>query len=364
MGKRSVSVDIAKGVAIIAIVCGHISFPYPSGHLLYTKDLFASLWHVAVFFLLAGFFIKEDQLVQPKLWFRKKFSSLYLKILYFYIPAVLLHNVLIDIGWYSLESTSPVIHTYLAIDFVKQTILAVCCAGREPILGAMWFVYALFIALIGLSVLSWACKKIAKDIRQYEWTRVILLLVLCAIAGIMSNKYGVSIKRFSNIPTAMLLIYVGMQMYQRVKLQFTNGYVAMVCAILVFEIACMLGGVGLGGNLYKDICQVIVAAPAMLYVIMYIGKHIERNRIGKALAYVGKNSFYVMALHFVGFKCCTLMLNALVSDSWDISELQAPAGDNILLLILYGLFGVIVPLVFMWIFREVRSAVNTIMCGH
>ena len=312
--KRFLSVDIAKGISIIAIVFGHINYMYPTGMLVNTKDLFIYLWHVSVFFLLAGFFIKEEQLVQPKLWFKKKFSSLYLKILYFYIPAVLLHNVLINIGWYSLESTDPVIHAYTTMDFVKQTILAMCCGGREPILGAMWFVYVLFMALIGLSVLSWGCKKITKDVRQYEWTRAISLLLLCVIAGVMSNKYGLTIRRFSNVFTAMLLIYVGMQMYQRVKLQFSNGYMAIACAILVFEVACMLGGVGLNGNQYKDICQLIVAAPAVLYIIMYIGKHIERNRIGKALAYVGNNSFYVMALHFVGFKCCTLTLNTLVDN--------------------------------------------------
>lgn len=90
--RRSLSVDITKGITIIAIVLGHIGYNYPSGILVNTKDLFIYLWHVPVFFIVAGFFIKEEQLVQPKLWFKKKFSSLYLKILYFYIPAVLLHN--------------------------------------------------------------------------------------------------------------------------------------------------------------------------------------------------------------------------------------------------------------------------------
>ena len=166
--KRSLSVDVVKGISIVAIVLGHINFLYPAGQLVNTNDLFIYLWHVAVFFLLAGFFIKEEQLVQPKLWFKKKFSSLYMKILYFYIPAVLLHNVLIKIGWYSLESTDPVINTYSVMDFAKQTVFAICLGGREPIVGAMWFVYVLFMALIGLSIVSWQIKKFAKDERQYE----------------------------------------------------------------------------------------------------------------------------------------------------------------------------------------------------
>lgn len=355
--RRSLSVDTTKGITIIAIVLGHIGYNYPSGILVNTKDLFIYLWHVPVFFIVAGFFIKEEQLVQPKLWFKKKFSSLYLKILYFYIPAVLLHNVLISIGWYSLESTEPVIHEYSAFDFVKQIILTVCLGGREPILGAMWFVYVLFMALIGLSVVSWGIKRLTHNDRQYEWTRFIVLLAMCMAAGILSNKCGLTIRRFSNTFTAMLLIYIGKIMYQKMKLSFDNGFVTVVCTLIVFEVACMLGGVALNGNTYKDILQLIVAASAVLYIIMYTGKHIEHFHVGKFLAYIGNNSFYVMALHFVGFKLCTMTLDAIGFRGGNISDLTPNIGSNALLLLLYALFGVGFPLVFMWGFRKVKRAV-------
>ena len=350
---RSLSVDITKGTAIIAIVLGHIAFSYPSCSLVHCGDLVFGLWHVAVFFIVAGFFIKEEQLVQPKLWFKKKFSSLYLKILYFYVPAVLLHNVLIKIGWYSLESTDPVINTYSMMDFAKQTVLAICLGGREPIVGAMWFVYVLFMALIGLSIVFWAIKKISKNDRQYEWMRFITLLSMCILAGLLSNKYGLTIRRFSNTFTAMLLIYVGRIMYQKIKLSFDNGYLAIVCGLVAFEVACMLGGVSLNGNEYKDILQLIVAAPAVLYIIMYIGKHIETNVVGKAIAYVGKESFYVMALHFVGFKICTLALQGIGYGGANLSDLTPGVDGNNLLLFVYALFGVGFPLLFMWGFRKI-----------
>lgn len=74
--------------------------------------------------------------------------------------------MLIKIEWYSLESTDPVINTYSMMDFVKQIVLAICLGGREPIVGAMRFVYVLFMALIGLSIVAWLIKKLAKDERQ------------------------------------------------------------------------------------------------------------------------------------------------------------------------------------------------------
>lgn len=358
--KRSLSVDITKGMAIIAIVLGHIAYSYPRCNLLDTSALVYSLWHVSVFFIVAGFFIKEEQLVQPKLWFKKKFSSLYLKILYFYIPAVLLHNVLIQIGWYSLDSAEPVIHAYSGLDFVKQTVLAVCLGGREPIVGAMWFVYVLFIALVGLSFVSWVIKQITKNDKQYEWLRCIALLAMCILAGLLSNKYGLTIRRFSNTFTAMLLIYLGKMMYQKIKLSFDNGYLVIACALVVFEVACMLGGVALNGNEYKDILQLLVAAPAVLYIIMYIGKHIEANVVGKAIAYVGKDSFYVMALHFVGFKFCTLALQGIGYGGANLSDLTPTVGSNVLLLFLYVIFGVGFPLLFMWGFRRGKTIIQKI----
>lgn len=89
---------------------------------------------------------------------------------------------------------------------------------------------------------------------------------------------------------------------------------------------------------------------------MYIGKHIEANVVGKAIAYIGKDSFYVMALHFVGFKLCTLSLQSInYSGGANLCDLTPNIGDNILLLFIYALFGVGFPLLFMWGFRELKD---------
>ena len=175
------------------------------------------------------------------------------------------------------------------------------------------------------------------------------------VAGILSNKYGLTIRRFSNTFTAMLLIYVGRIMYQKIKLSFDNGYLAIICGLVAFGVACMLGGVALNGNEYKDILQLLVAAPAVLYIIIYIGKHIETNVVGKAIAYVGKETFYVMALHFVGFKLCTLVLQGIGYEGGaNLSDLTPTVGSNVLLLLIYAFFGVGFPLLFMWGFRRLK----------
>lgn len=88
----------------------------------------------------------------------------------------------------------------------------------------------------------------------------------------------------------------------------------------------------------------------MLY---YIGKYIEKNVAVKAIAYVGKESFYVMALHFVGFKNCTLALQGIGMGA-NLSDLTPGVDGNILLLFVYSLFGVGFPLLFMGGFRFLK----------
>lgn len=310
--QRSLSVDIAKGIAIIAIVLGHISFSYPNFSLVSPEDLLFRLWHVPIFFILGGFFIKEEELNQPKYWFKKKFSSLYLKLLYFYIPAVLLHNLFIKIGWYSTLSTTSIIKVYAFTDFIKHIILTICLAGREPIVGPMWFVYVLFMALICLSILSWAFCKIVNDSTKRNQLMFVVMLGLTILSGVLSNKYGLTIRRFSNVFTAMFLIYIGWLMNRKFCLKYDNGLICIACAMIGIEVACMLGGVNLNSNSYKDILQLIVASPAILYFIMYVGKKIENSVLGKCLGKIGRESFYIMALHLAGMKVCTIVLKSVM----------------------------------------------------
>ena len=158
---RILWVDIAKGIAIIAVVLLHISHLYPGNGILPITELLGGLWHVPVFFIIGGFFVKEERLLQPISFIRGKFNSLYLLILKIYIPVLLLHNVCLCIGFYdvTIDYDGKNVTWWGLAEFEKNIFMAIIFAGREPILGAMWFVYVLFMALCGLSVISFIIKK-------------------------------------------------------------------------------------------------------------------------------------------------------------------------------------------------------------
>ena len=68
-----------------------------------------------------------------------------------------------------------------------------------------------------------------------------------------------------------------------------------------------------------------------------------------------------MALHFVGFKFCTLALQGIGYGGASLSDLTPVIGSNILLLFVYAFFGVGFPLVFMWGFRNGKRILLKIM---
>lgn len=236
-------VDIAKGIAILAVVLLHISYRFYDSTFLPLTALLGWLWHVPVFFVLGGFFLKEERLIHPISFIKGKIKSLYKLLLYFYIPAVLLHNVMLNIGFYDATMIygGKTMSAYGLVDTLRELLLSVCFAGREPILGAMWFVYVLFLALCGISFISWILNKFFKGI-QYEYSRAMFLLIVCITSCTLTKLFDFTIPRFNNTLTAMWLIYCGYMLKNRLNLVFQNKYICMACCLIVYHIATISGG--------------------------------------------------------------------------------------------------------------------------
>lgn len=105
---RTSYVDIAKGIAILSVVLLHVDFVYPKFSFINISAMLGWYWHVPVFFLIGGFFLKEERLLQPVSFIKGKFKSLYLLALYIYLPATLLHNVFFQLGWYSPDVSTQI----------------------------------------------------------------------------------------------------------------------------------------------------------------------------------------------------------------------------------------------------------------
>lgn len=352
--KREPYVDIVKGFAIIAVVIFHIDFFRPEWNLFNIVTFFSS-WHVPVFFLIGGFFLKEEKLLQPLSFFKSKLKSLYLPALYIYLPATLLHNVFFAMGWYSSDVSygGKMITEWSAADYVSGILKTLFCAGREPIMGAMWFVYVLLFALCGLSIISFLCKRVTHSVHAYEWLRGIVLVIVTIASCILSNIFDFTIPRFSNVFAAMLLIYTGMKIRNDFKWNFDNKYIALLALLIVYQYSILGVKISLNNNIYPNVIQLIVFSISALYVLCFIAKLISDNVIGKIVELCGKESFYIMGLHFVAFKLCSMLLLSIgLITGGGLSAVTTPAlGNNIILIVVYAICGVFIPIGIVRIFR-------------
>ena len=209
-------VDIIKGFAIIAVVLLHINFSFPNFALVKTGSLLGGQWHVAVFFLVSGFFIKDEKLSRPITFMKPKFWNLYIKALYIYIPLVVLHNVFLRWGWIYTDVLYN--HKYLSefngVDWIVHIASQFLFFSREPLSGAMWYVDSLLLALSFYTVLSWAITKSKLSIDKQQKIVGCVIIVLATIFGIASNAFGIILPKCSNVFTGLLLIYIGKISYR------------------------------------------------------------------------------------------------------------------------------------------------------
>ena len=297
--------------------------------------------------IIGGFFLKEEKLAQPVSFIKGKFKSLYLLILYLYIPATLLHNVLLDIGFYntSIEYGGKYVSYWRGAQFVKGMAEAIFFAGREPILGAMWFVYVLFLALCLISIVTCVSNLLFKG-RFSKEVRFLSLFLGAVMSNILTNVLDFTIPRFNNVFTAAWLIYVGMLLIQKFKFTFESKFLFVVSVVTFYGFAVLTGDVHLNRNEYRDVVSLTVSSFSALYIIAFI-----------SISVIGQDSFYIMGLHFVAFKFGSIILNQFGYNK-NIAVLN-PNCNNIIEYLYYTICGIGFPLLALFLFRRLKTSAQS-----
>lgn len=356
--KRERHIDIIKGWAMLTIIVFHCSQLCFSGT---CAQLLGNHWDVAVFFIIAGCFLQEESLKKPGNFLKGKFLRLYLPATVIYSIAILLHNVFVWIGWYPLGEVHPFSRIPYHLFGFKETaigLIKVLAAGGsgELVMGAMWFIYTLLYAFVGITLLYLlVCRIFKRNESRFSWMTVVLLF-FASISCVLSARYDITISRFSTAVTAMFLIWWGMILNRKLKWQYDKWW-GCIIAIVVF-VHCVLmqrSGMVLAKNEYQDIVQLTVGSSAAIYIWGFIGKKIENSFLGAFLALMGRESLYLMAFHIVGFFIC----NSLLKKLGVFSPLDSKGtytyfiGNNYLLLVMYVGFAITTSFVLLYAWRGI-----------
>ena len=230
----------------------------------------------------------------------------------------------------------------------------------SPTMGAMWFLYSLLYAFVGMTIIYWLLSFVCKKMEsRFKWMTVVLL-ALAVVSCILSQNYGFTVSRFSTAVTAMFLIWWGMIINKKWQWNY-NQWWCLAVAIIVFVHCVMMhkGRMVLALNQYQDLAMLLVGSSAAIYIWGFVGKRIENNVVGKFLALMGRESLYLMAFHITGFFICNSLMVKL--GFFEVSQEKGlytyKIDDNWLLLLVYVIFAVAMSFAILYSYRGVKNLV-------
>ena len=268
--KRIEFVDIAKGIAMLAIVWGHAKGP---------GTWYLYEFHVPIFLIIAGYFLSARD--PFGLFAKKKAARLlgpYLFTATFIFVATAVVSLVTDaFPWY----------TYLVGMVYGAGSFDAMLPAQNCVIGVIWFLQALFIALLEVRALT----KVPKAAPF-----IVVALTIAAVA----SSYVIWLP--FNIQSGLccgLFVYVGWLFKQAKLFEQSFGMWHMLLFGALTVIAFELGiYVNLCVADLGTMCLGVIAAPIASVFVLMISKYLERVKpVSCCLTWVGKNSMTIMCIH-------------------------------------------------------------------
>lgn len=303
MQKRVEWVDIAKGIAIICVVAGH------AGNSMVTD--FVYLFHLSVFIFLSGYFYSEEFDEHPFRIFPKRLKKLYLMYFGYEVIFLLARGIFFRIGWYmdgALYSGNTI--SQLTGAGMLKELLKICIGmGREPLIGAMWFVVMLMMIQIMYVMMRAVLAKV--HMQKYATLAAILVFIMACVL----TRVWIFIPRFTQALFGLVFYHVGFEYRKRDKTEEVSGRilaVSVITAILLFVAGQMLP-MGYSVKAADYPVYFIITSLFGIFVVVCMAKCASGSGGGWKLLAIclkafGKHSFDIMVLHFCAFKIVSIMI--------------------------------------------------------
>ncbi len=302
--QRDGVLDAMRGIGIVLMVLGHSGFGGTS---------FIYLFHMALFFMLSGYFFRPAEDAQGLGRFCLR------RVVTLWLPFVLANtfftlcnnlflrlNILTDdpriLDLPGNQITGPV----TLKDIVGRTVHWCVFDGGTQLGGALWFVQALFQISLAYALVEFVLRKafrLGDTLPAQGFVSGVLLLVGWHCSQTGWNVWGLGIAASS-----YCLFYLG-TLARRIGQPARKAGARVCLACLAFGVLLILlpfGSVGLAGNQYPHWLFLLVASAAG-WVLVYELSHLAMllPPLGRTLAALGRATMPIVILHFLSFKVVT-----------------------------------------------------------
>lgn len=284
IGDRKKYIDIAKGFSILSIIAGHMNVLF--------VDRFVYTYHVPIFFIISGFFLKK------KTGEIKKRSRRLLIPYIFTVLAILIADELKNIIKIFMKKES----TLSILSSARHWLIAgVYGSGSKthflkwelPSIGAIWF----------LPAILWSCVLLYIIINKYSSIKLqSIIIIVCFIIAIFSAEWEWMPFSVQAGMAGLLFLYVGYLSYNHLKIDVSEN-------LKILFLSSIIWGIDLWCSYTNDCMSLVrcyfpnciinvIGAVAATYVILVIAKLVEKtNYLAKFLEIFGKYSNVVLCFH-------------------------------------------------------------------
>ena len=359
---RDIKVDIIKGIAILLMVLGHARFPGTE---------FVYMFHMAVFFMASGYFIKEkhaDSITSVKNTIIKRIKGLWLPFVVWNTIFTLCHNFFIMSNIYtsdtgvtayldpSLVSISKTLSVKeMAVNIFKGLFMA----GHTELGGAFWFLRVLFYISVAYVIIDFCLKKILKNQTRVIIAQGIISAVFLTIGFFMSLK-SIEVFATDRFFSCYSLYYIGM-LLSKINTGKLKLWHYIVMTILGFSAVLVLsnfGSISIGNNDYVNPAFMLGASLAGWFFLFGIAGLFENIKgINSLFVILGQNTLGLVIFHFLCFKPVNIIV-ALVND-WPMSTVAGFPVNYVsgCWWIAYTLSATILPIIIWTIWKKIKRRV-------
>lgn len=328
--ERSGLIDVSKGIGIISIVIGHACWVVSIGNVSIPLGPFVYLYHLAIFFFCSGYTYREYDLGE---YVVRRIKALYIPFVIYSCVYLIFRPLFVNMGILAGEKFS-----------FNENIIAITNIltynGVAELLSAFWFLPVLFIAMCIYATISTMLKKVSHGELKDG-----LRLFVCAFIGyigLYTTENGFGLLYHMQIAYLMVLIVELGHLYKKYEHKINKFVNVISLALSIIFLAWVLHlDIGIIELLNFNIINKWIFYPVTLVGIWFCLSLsmllIKEKRIGNIIAYIGKNSFEIMALHLLGFKLIDFIVCQFITSQNNISDFPHTFTNLWLLYIVVGI---------------------------
>lgn len=303
---RDPVLDIMRGIGIVLMVLGHAGFP---------GSAFIYLFHMALFFMLSGWFFNPHSAESPAALARfakRKLRTLWLPFVAANTAFTLCNNLFLRLNILTgderiLTEPGGLITAPVTVkDIIGRTVHWCVFDGGTQLGGAMWFIQALFQISLFYAAAEFLLQKLLRGGDTLAAQGILSVVLL--LAGWRMQRIGWNVWGLGIVCSCYGLFYLGVVLRRlpHPALSPARRALAGAAAFVLLLVLGQFGSVGLAGNQYTGPLYLLVASLSG-WVLVYEAAQLLALLAApaRAVAALGRATLPIVILHFLAFKPVT-----------------------------------------------------------